>query len=76
MNRSEFLKYKDLPCRFKLRGGKEVFGVIWENNYGNEVKLFFSTAAERSKTSSPVSADEISKMPVALEDIVQAEPLC
>ena len=27
------------PCKFKLKSGKEIFGVIWKNNDG----LFFSS---------------------------------
>ncbi len=80
MKRTEFLKFNDMPCKFKLRGGKEVFGVIWENSYGNELMHFFSTAAERMryKTAEGVNdrlTCEKLKTPVELEDIVLAEPL-
>ena len=80
MERIEFLPYNDLPCKFKLRGGKEVFGVIWENSYGSELMHFFSTASDRlrykiAEQVNDRSACERLKTPVELEDIVLAEPL-
>ena len=80
MNHTEFLKINDTPCKFKLRGGKEVFGVIWENNYGNQLLHFFSTAAERMRykiaeqMNDRITCERL-KTPVELEDIVLAEPL-
>ena len=32
MHRPELKTYYNQPCRFKLRSGKEVFGVIWTEN--------------------------------------------
>ena len=49
MKRNDFLQYNDTLCKFKLKGGKEVFGVIWENSLGNELIHFFSTASERMR---------------------------
>lgn len=80
MKRQEFLKYNDTLCKFKLKGGKEIFGVIWENNYDDELFHFFSTAADRMRYKiaeqlNDQSACERLKTPVELEDIVKAEPL-
>ena len=80
MDYAEFLKINDTPCKFKLRGGREVFGVIWENSYGNELVHFFSTTAERvrykmAEQRNDRLACERLKTPVVLEDIVLAEPL-
>ena len=80
MKRNEFLSYNDTLCKFKLRGGKEVFGVIWENKFGNELMYFFSTAAERMRYKIAEQINDIPtcerlKTTVELEDIVQAEPL-
>ena len=80
MNRTEFLQFNDTPCKFKLRGGREIFGVIWENNYGNELYHFFSTTAERvrykiAEQRNDRLALERLKTPVELEDVVLAEPL-
>jgi len=80
MNRTEFLKFNDMPCKFKMRGGREVFGVIWENTYGEQLMHFFSTTAERMRyKAAEMQNDRIAcerlKIPVELEDIVLAEPL-
>ena len=80
MNRNEFLKIKDTPCKFKFRGGKEVFGVVWENNFGDRLMHYFSTAADRMRykiaegLNDRHTCDRL-KTPVELEDIVLAEPL-
>ena len=80
MKRTEFLPYNDTPCKFKLRGGKEVFGVIWENSYGNDLLHFFATAAERTRYKIAEQLNdrltcERLKTQVKLDDIVLAEPL-
>ena len=80
MERTEFMQYNDTPCKFKLRGGKEVFGVIWENTYGSELMHFFSTAADRlrykiAEQVNDRTACEKLKTPVELQDVVLAEPL-
>ena len=80
MNYVDFLKINDRLCKFKLRGGKEVFGIIWENTYGDELIHYFSTAAERmrykvaEKSNDDLTCQQL-KIPVRLEDIVIAEPL-
>ena len=80
MDRSEFEKFNDRPCKFKFRGGREVFGVIWENQYGNKFVHFFSSAAERVryKMAEKINDRQLlegTKVPVALEDVVVAELL-
>jgi hypothetical protein len=80
MERNEFLSYNDTLCKFTLKGGKKVFGIIWENEYGNELIYFFSTAAERVrfKTAEKINdfrACERLITRVQLNDIVQAVPL-
>lgn len=69
MTRSEFTQVNDRPCRFKLKSGKEVFGVIWENRADNNPGYFFATLSERfdsrNKTNFGVAID--------LDDIVGAE---
>jgi hypothetical protein len=80
MKRNEFLSYNDTPCKFKFRGGKEVFGVIWENKFGDELMYFFATAAERIRYKIAEQINDRSecerlKIAVALEDLVHAKPL-
>lgn len=69
MTRSEFNQVNDRPCRFKLKSGKEVYGVIWENPTDGIPVYFFATLSERfdsrNKGNFGVAID--------LDDIVGAE---
>lgn len=38
--------YTNKHCRFKLRSGKEVFGVIWEVEAAEQRKLFFASIGD------------------------------
>lgn len=62
-------------CRFKLRSGREVFGVVWEVVTAGERALFFTTIGEyeRSRKEPQLSIDMV---PLLAEDILQAERLC
>ena len=69
MTRNEFIQVNDRPCRFKLKSGKEFFGVIWENTAEAEPAYYFATMGERfdvrNKSNFGVRVD--------LDDIVGAE---
>ena len=69
MTRNEFLQVNDRPCRFKLKSGKEFFGVIWETPENGSSAYFFSTVGERFD---PRSKNNFG-VPVQLDDIVGAE---
>lgn len=68
MTRSEFIQVNDRPCRFKLKSGKEVFGVIWENP-GDHPSYFFATLSERFDSRNKTNFG----MAIVLDDIVGAE---
>ena len=69
MTRNEFLQVNDRPCRFKLKSGKEFFGVIWESAENGAATYFFSTVGERFD---PRKVNNFG-VPVLLDDIVGAE---
>lgn len=69
MTRSEFLAVNDRPCRFKLKSGKEFFGVIWENTADSPPVYFFATMGERFDTRNKSNVG----VTVDLDDIVGAE---
>jgi hypothetical protein len=69
MTRSEFIQVNDRPCRFKLKSGKEFFGVIWENESDGETSYYFATMGERFQ----VHQSNNFGVRVDLEDIVGAE---
>lgn len=65
-------------CRFKLRNGKEIFGVVWEvetsetANADGTKRLFFASVRdyERLATGGPIQV-----MPIAPSEIVAVESL-
>lgn len=80
MNYVDFLHYKEQPCRFKLKSGKEVYGVIWEERHDDETEyLFASSSAHNNYKSSENGRKQESANSIiyklSLEDVIYAEPL-
>lgn len=76
MNYSDFLHYKEQHCRFKLKSGKEVYGVIWEEKHDDEIEYLFASSSVHSdyKTAKcPLPKEKLYKL--SLEDVIYAEPL-
>lgn len=69
MTRSEFIQVNDRPCRFKLKSGKEFFGVLWQNTADGDESYYFSTMGERFD---PRNKNNFG-VRVQLEEIVGAE---
>ena len=67
--------YLNQHCRFKLRSGKEVFGVIWKIDSDQE-KYVFTTVSDHQAYMRTRDIESIgSKLFVDLNDIVLAEKL-
>ncbi|MCU0431902.1 MAG: hypothetical protein MUC87_00440 [Bacteroidia bacterium] len=66
MTAQEFSYINDRPCRFKLKSGKEFFGVIRETPRGT-ANYFFTTLSERHKSGMGIL--------INLDDVVGAEVL-
>ncbi len=80
MNYIDFLHYKEQPCRFKLKSGKEVFGVIWEEKHDDEVEYLFASSSTHNsyKTAANARKQEFADSIIyrlSLEDVIYAEPL-
>ena len=80
MDSIQLSNYIDKYCRFKMRSGKEVYGVIWRNSEGNKVMHYFASVVARMKYKKAEQlrdnkACEELKVPVDIEEIVDAEPL-
>ncbi len=78
MTRSELANYYEQPCKFKLRTGKEVFGVIWEVWKGSEVVYYFSSTVERLQIKQSQNRAELLEkhsVEVFPEEIVLVEPI-
>lgn len=72
MTLAEFRAYNDQPCRFRMKSGKEVFGVIWEKPQMGDVSFYFASLSERysgTKRNSSIG------MMINIEDVVGAELL-
>ena len=61
-------------CRFKLRSGKEVFGVVWEVESNEEKKLFFASVRDYERLQRD-QRQPISVMALRPEEIVAAESI-
>ncbi|MGL4598096.1 MAG: hypothetical protein ACRCYO_11225 [Bacteroidia bacterium] len=72
MTRTEFLSINDQPCRFKLKTGQEVFGVIWEKTQGS---YYFASLGERSRRNPIQTQATHFGTIIDIEQIVGAEPL-
>ena len=80
MNYTEFLNYKEQHCKFRLRSGKEVYGVIWEKCINDRREYYFASSSAHKiyteceqKTIVSKYKDIVSS--VSLEDVVKAEVL-
>lgn len=71
MSCSELKLYYDRPCRFKLRSGKEVYGVIWAEH---DQLFFASVEAYKIFSENDLIEDERAILTqIAREDILGAE---
>lgn len=73
MGLPNLLEFVHAPCRFRLRSGREVFGVVWKSE-PKDNRLWFSSIGDYERTrmhpGGPIGA--ISMLP---EEILLAERL-
>lgn len=67
LNAEYFIKK---PCKFILKNGKVIFGVIWRGTEQEETTYYFSSKGEfmRKKKGKEIKGEEIS-----LDDLIHAE---
>ena len=80
MKRTDILTYNELPCKFRLKSGKEVFGVIWETMKQDTVVHYFASAVERMRYKKAEAVNDVETCrnlitEVNIEEIISAEPL-
>jgi hypothetical protein len=75
MTRAEFMAFNDQPCRFRLKSGKEVFGVIWEKPQPGQNSYYFASLSERFSAQGGRHRTNGIGMMINLEDVVGAELL-
>lgn len=61
-------------CRFKLKSGKEVFGVVWEVETGDSCKLYFASVRDYERLQHD-PGQPISIVPVQPDEIVHAQDI-
>jgi len=55
-------------CRFRLKSGKEVYGIIWELKLENESRYYFTSASLKEKVeNAPNRFDLIKEVGVELD---------
>ena len=71
MSSPELQVYYDRPCRFKLKSGKMVYGVIWA--YDDEL-IFTSVESYKNLNKAQIEDDARSKFTyISKEDIIGVE---
>lgn len=79
MERTDILNYSEQPCKFRLKSGKEVFGVIWETMRQDKVVHYFASAVERMRYKKAEASNDMETCnnlitEVNIEEIISAEP--
>ena len=80
MDRATILNFSEQPCKFRLRSGKDVFGVIWETMKQDRVVHYFASTVERIRIKKAEEVNDLETCTrliteVDIEEIVSAEPL-
>ena len=71
MDKKKFRNYEKRPCKFIMRNGNAIFGVIWENNLNKESCYFFTSNREFEEK--VLNKNQITGYPVNSADIIHAE---
>ena len=72
MERPDIRELYHTHCRFKLRSGKEVFGVVWEVDSGGAQRIFFASVRDYERFQRDPQ-QPVSVIPMVPEEIVHAE---
>lgn len=82
MKREEVQNFTDRPCRFRLKSGKEIYGIIWEwikENTGNTEYYFASNGDvmrfRRERGNFNIKPEPQIGTYIQLEDIIYAEQI-
>ncbi len=66
--------YTNKHCRFKLKSGKEVYGVVWEVETGEACRLYFASVRDYERFQHDPQ-QPISIVPMLPEEIVHVQDL-
>lgn len=80
MDFAHLLPFAHRHCRFKLRNGREVYGVVWEvetfdsaNGNAANKRLFFASVRDYERIQKSVAPVQV--IPIAPSDIVGVESI-
>jgi len=65
-------------CRFKLKSGKEVYGIIWEVRVNDTPAYYFTSASQKEKVETSLNRVEMIQeigFELDINDVVLAENL-
>jgi hypothetical protein len=74
MELSHIRGYTHKHCRFKLKSGKEVYGVIWEVESGDDRRLYFASVRDYERLQHDPE-QPISILPMQPDEIVYVQDL-
>jgi len=71
-NRSLILKKH---CRFRMRSGREVYGIIWDIEMNGKVRYFFTSASAQKKLTGQVDYIHLNDLGIEIDikDVIYAE---
>jgi hypothetical protein len=78
MDKAELKSFYYKHCRFRLKSGKDVYGIVWDEDNEDRSKLHFSSAAQAGRLLQTNVLDEFhlqSDFIINADDIVGAEPV-
>ena len=78
MSTRDLIPYLNKSCRFKLKSGKEVFGIIWEAIGPNGKHLYFTSLSNAELVYEAGNSLELAAKignPIPFEDIIYVEKL-
>ncbi|MEO7082606.1 MAG: hypothetical protein ABIY71_13830 [Flavobacteriales bacterium] len=74
MGLTNIREFMHAHCRFRLRCGREIFGVVWEGGSSSERSLHFSTIGEYERARLD-PRQLLNAIPMSPEEIMLAERL-
>ncbi len=76
MTYSELRSYFHHHCRIRLRSGKEVFGVLWDNMDQADRAIYFASNIEHRKLmDKSLESQRNDLIRIQFEDIIGVEPV-
>ena len=74
MGLQDFSAYFQQHCKFRLKSGKEIYGVIWKEDSAQHPQYYFASSNEYKRY---LKSEHIKKMSycISLDEVINAEPV-